>query len=151
MALSLSNKVLLLRISVPGLAACYKLSLQQAELAVLSSIVLLSIVLSMASACSWASEALSSFRMMAEKLSYIERRLDSLGASAADSLRHLTEAIWQYDPEVGNSQVLKRWILRSRDEWMLRRSASSWLYLSMAAELQVRHELIYKKLTEQAH
>ena len=93
-------------------------------------------------ACSWGSESVSTLKLLAEKASYIERRLDSLGASAADSLRHLTEDIWNFDPKVGSDQVLRRWIARARDEWLMRRTSAAWFYLSKAAELQLRAELI---------
>ena len=144
MALSfLSKEMLFLSISVAGLSlACQlNLSFEQGLLSIQSIMVLLLSGLSIL-AWSWSSESLSQLKLLAEKASYIERRLDSLGASAAYSLRHLTEDIWSFDPQIGSEQVLRRWILRVRDEWLMRRSSLSWLYLSKAAEMQVRSELI---------
>ena len=52
---------------------------------------------------------------------------------ATESLIHLTEDIWEFDPQKGIEQA-QRWILRGRDEWMLRPSAKSWLYLTQASQ-----------------
>jgi len=72
---------------------------------------------------SWSSAALlKSAEFSAEKLTYIELRVDKAQSTCRDVLRHLFQHITEYDSEIGDEAVLSSWLVAERDTWLLRRS-----------------------------
>ncbi len=93
---------------------------------------------------------LSSMRETAEfssqKINYLEFRLSKAQSTTSDSLRHLQNKISEFDSSVGDWGVLLRWITEERDNWLMRRSALSWLVLSQAVQLKLLAEVIYQRI-----
>jgi hypothetical protein len=91
-------------------------------------------------------DQVQNLRICSEKLSYIEYRLDQATCTLRDSLRHLTQKISEFLPEVGSSRVLVRWCLSVRDAFLLRRSEQEWLVLSATAQIQLMSECIWERI-----
>ena len=86
---------------------------------------------------------------MAEKLSYIERRLDASQAGLLDMVRHVADRVTEYDPQIGEFKVLTRWLSGERDEFSLRRpEVAEWTAVSATAQISVINELMYERITE---
>jgi len=127
------------------------------EVCLLSLVVLVSLLLrTILSISEWFPECIwdvlsdMSKRMsfMAEKLSYIERRLDAAQATLLDVVRHVAERVTEYDPEIGAFSVLTRWLSGERDQFSLRRPEfAEWTAVSATAQISVINELIYERIT----
>ena len=61
-------------------------------------------------------------RFTSEKAAFLERRLDAATCSVSDAMRHVSQRIIEFDPEIGGEQVLASWIHKERDSWLLRSS-----------------------------
>jgi len=85
----------------------------------------------------------------AELLLCIERRLDAAQSTFSDTVRHVAERIAEFDPQIGDSAVLSRWLRVERDQFELRRqSLSEWVLVSATAQLTVLNELTYERMSE---
>jgi len=73
---------------------------------------------------SWSLAALlKSAEFSAQKLTYIELRIDKAQSTCRDVLRHLFQHITEYDSEIGDEAVLSSWLVGERDTWLLRRDS----------------------------
>ena len=128
------------------------------EVMLLSIVVLLSVIAQrMLSISAWLPEFLwdslsdisKRLSFCSEKLAYIERRLDAAQSTFSDTVRHVAERIAEFDPKIGDSAVLSRWLRVERDQFELRRqSLSEWVLVSATAQLTVLNELIYERISE---
>ena len=124
------------------------------EVCLLSLVVLVRTILSMSAwfpECAWEvlSDMSKRLAFMAEKLSYIERRLDAAQAGLLDVVRHVADRVTEYDPQIGEFNVLTRWLSGERDQFSLRRpEIAEWTAVSATAQISVINELMYERITE---
>jgi len=64
---------------------------------------------------------LKTAKFSAEKLSYLEMRVDNAQSTCRDVLRHICDHVTKYNPEYGVEAVLSSWMVGERDTWLLRR------------------------------
>jgi hypothetical protein len=128
------------------------------EVMLLSIVVLLSVIAQrMLSISAWLpkylcdvlSDMSKTLSFCAEKLAYIDRRLDAAQSTFSDTVRHVAERIAEFDPQIGEPAVLSRWLRSERDQFELRRqSMTEWVLVSATAQLTVLNELIYERISE---
>ena len=61
-------------------------------------------------------------------------------------LRHICQNITEFDPLRGGPEVVRRWMSKIREGWLSRHSTASWQWVSAAAQLRMRNEVVYKEL-----
>jgi len=126
------------------------------DVCLLSVVMLLSLLVKRLSDNEWLISATWNFQeevskrlsFMADKLGYIERRLDAAQSTFSDVVRHVSVRIAEYNPEIGDWSVLQRWLRNERDQFELRRSLSDWRVVSACAQVSALNDLIYKRITE---
>ena len=76
----------------------------------------LSDVISNLETISWTlQEMLKTSQFSAEKLCYIESRIDSAQSTCRDTLRHVYQHLTEFDIDKGGKEVLKRWLVSERE------------------------------------
>ena len=82
---------------------------------------IMSDVISNLETISWTlQELLKTAKFSAEKLCYIESRIDSAQSTCRDTLRHVYQHLTEFDIDKGGEEVLKRWLVSERDQWLMR-------------------------------